>query len=57
MDRRERDDKANVNGYRHDRRRHARGLLALREMSASHADARDGHRFTSGVPGYLTAEK
>jgi hypothetical protein len=56
MEREARDGKI-TSGYRHDRRRHARGLLALREMSASHADAPDGHRFTSDVPGYLRAEK
>jgi hypothetical protein len=48
---------ANVNTYRHDRRRHALGLLALRERSASRADTRHERRFTTEVSGFLMDEK
>lgn len=38
MDRRQRVG-GTINEYRHDRRRHARGLLALRQVSAPRAHA------------------
>ena len=37
-------DGDNVIGYRHDRRRHARGLQALREISAPRSGAGDSRR-------------
>jgi hypothetical protein len=56
MERRQKDS-ANVIGYRHDRRRHARGLLALRERSAPRADIRYERRLTTEASVLLIDEK